>query len=147
MRLFKRNAGPLVSNSKRKARKLDVYVIDRGSNPEGTALLDRYASSLEELSADHRLFILSKEQSAEVIEQNAQLAGSDPVIVLLNSDARIEQRQNYGVQIRLGGIPEEQAEGILCGVLKQVSDADKNSDAIIAETIAQFGAQPMISAN
>lgn len=84
-------------------RGLDIYVIDTGINSKAKSVLDAHLRQFEPRLARHRIFRLTPEQSKGLIQADRIPSGSDPVLVLVDSDAHVEKRsQGYGLRISLG---------------------------------------------
>jgi hypothetical protein len=86
--------------------------------------------------------VLSQQQSSELIGQNEELAGRDPVLVLVNSDARVEKRRgSYGIQVCLGGLDVAAATALLAELTEVASSSEKTGDQVIAELFRRLNKQ------
>lgn len=118
---------------KLRARELDIFVIDTGRDTAMSEML-RSTEAIGQLANRHRVFVLSRQQSSAVINQNEQFTGRDPMLVLLNSDARVEKRRgSYGVRLCLGGLDVTQASVLLEQLAEAAGSSEKSGDEMIAE--------------
>jgi hypothetical protein len=113
-------------------KKLDIYIIDTGWNEEAREVLDNHLDLFESFLADHNTFALTPEQSKEFLSQYIELIGEDPILVMVDSDARVEKsRHGYGVRICLGAMPPERIRDHLKRLLQIVCDHRKSHEDIL----------------
>jgi len=94
------------------ARQLDVYVIDTGWNESARRLLEEEWKVFDVWLKDHRVFRLTSEQSQRVLAKSPQWIGSDPILVVVDSDARVEQpHRGYGLRFCLGALAADERRG------------------------------------
>ena len=105
-------------------KKLDIYLIDTGWNIRGKAILDSHLVLFEPFLADHNVYVLSDKQSKEVLKQHPLLMGTDPILMVVDSDQRIERPgAGYGFRFCLGTMPDDE----------ECADALKRMLRIVAE--------------
>ncbi|MFO0912538.1 MAG: hypothetical protein U0795_06260 [Pirellulales bacterium] len=113
---------------------LDFFVIDSGWNEHAKKVLDDHLQMFEDLLSDHRLYVLNTEQSKGFLKQNIELIGKDPVLVMLDSDARVEKRRyGYGFRLCLGVMSPKKMREHLSTVLRIACDSRKNGKQMMDE--------------
>ncbi len=104
-------------------RKLDIYVVDTGWNRKAKAILDEHLELFESFLGGHHVFLLSRQQSKEVLKQHIHLIGKDPLLVIVDSDARVEKHvHGYGFRLCLGAMKAGRIRENLSTVLHIICD-------------------------
>lgn len=127
------------SAAKRTSRRtLDFYIVDTGWNEKAKGILDTHLELFESFLAEHRVFVLSREQSKEILKRHIALIGKDPLLVMVDSDARVEQRPyGYGVRLCLGAMHCKKIRDNLGMVLQIACDSGKTGEQVIREIRAE----------
>jgi hypothetical protein len=143
MRLFARRRNSFPAPSVNRARKLDIFIIDTGQNVAASELFRR-TNLIDRLSSQHRIFVLSPQQSEQVIGKSEYLARRDPTLVMLNSDARIEKRPGtYGIHLCCGDLGASDAARFLELVVEIAGSAQQSGDQMIAELYQRTSSHAM----
>ena len=122
------------STKPRQVGRLDIYVIDTGWNEHAKQVLHDHLKLFESFLAGHMIYVLSQDQSKEILEKTPPLIGEDPILVMVDSDARIERpRHGYGVRLCLGAMPRERLSDNLKMVLQIASDRTRTTGQIIRQ--------------
>ena len=109
--------------SRTDGRALDIYVVDTGWNEKAKAILEEHLELFESFLAGHRVFVLSREQSKGILKQNIQLIGKDPLLVIVDSDARVEKHAHgYGFRLCLGTMKLNRIRQNLSTILQIICD-------------------------
>jgi hypothetical protein len=142
MRLMSRRASSAAAPKLvEQARKLDLFVIDSGCDAAMSELLRR-SGAIAKLGIYHRVFVLTRQQSTEIIGKSEDLARRDPVLVLVNSDARVEKRRgSYGIRVCLGGLDGAAAATLLAALTEVASSSEETGDQVIAKLFRRLNNQ------
>ena len=117
-----------------RAGRLDIYVIDTGWNEPAKQALDQHLKLFESLLAEHLVYVLSQQQSKETLQRTPALMGEDPILVLVDSDARAEKsRHGYGIRLCLGAMPQERLSDNLKMVLQIAGDRSRTTAQMIGK--------------
>lgn len=140
MRLMVRRRKAPAQKLTTQARKLDVFIVDTGRDAALSELL-RCSDAIDKLRMQHRVFVLSRQQSREVIAKCEELAGREPVLVLSNSDGRVEQRRGkHGIRICLGDLHLAAAKEVL-GQIPEVADSTETTAGMVAQLFRRVKAE------
>ena len=116
----------------RKSGRLDIYVIDTGRNEFARRELESHLQRFEGFLREHMVYVLSQEQSQGILDKTRVLIGQDPILVMVDSDARIESaRHGYGIRLCLGGMRRDRLSDNLTMVLQIASERDRTTGQIL----------------
>ena len=102
----------LANHESLRDKRLDIYVIDTGWNEKAQRLLEEHLLIFEGFLAQQNVYRLSREQSADMLRRSPELAGCDPILMVLDSDARLERPHlGYGFRFCLGAVTPEERYG------------------------------------
>jgi hypothetical protein len=109
---------------------LEIYVIDTGGNGVPRGVLDRYLRRFERTLSAHRLRVLTREESETVLAANPSMIGADPILLVLDTQAREEKRgAGYGFRYSLGAVKDAgRCAEILEGLLRILGDRERSGD-------------------
>ncbi|MFO0902547.1 MAG: hypothetical protein U0939_06065 [Pirellulales bacterium] len=106
------SAAKLSSHQSLRDKRLDIYVIDTGWNPRAQSLLDEHLALFAAFLAQQNVYRLTPEQSLDILRRSPELAGCDPILMVLDSDARLERPHlGYGFRFCLGAVTPEERYG------------------------------------
>jgi len=106
---------------------LDVYILDRGRNPRARQLLD-------DVLAGRAVIVLTPEQSAGLLGNEAQLGTADPVLLVLDGGALADQRQGeHGLRFDLGTVADHPEAEVALRRLVELLEAER----LLAEIVTQ----------
>jgi hypothetical protein len=104
---FKPSDKPLDPNAKR----FDVFLIDTGWNSAVAKVVRSHLATIASFEKQDTFYILSSEQSVEIVKRAPQLIGHDPIILVydLYAPAYRKSRGYRGFRLNLGLIrhPEQ----------------------------------------
>ena len=96
--------------------RLRIYVVDTRTKPLPSAVLHANLDELSALQSGDPLFLLSVEQSQQMVEQDRALAGKEPVVIVhdLTPAAKKQRDQVHGFRLHLGLVKDrEEAEAAM----------------------------------
>jgi hypothetical protein len=113
------------------ARGLDVFVIDSGRASAAQKVLAENLRYLEEyMLEEHDLYVLSEQQSVDVLKESPLLIGSDPMVLIIDRAAYCEKRKTgFAVRVNFGllqGSPSA-VLALMTQIVRLTSYYDKNS--------------------
>jgi hypothetical protein len=117
---FKASEKPLEPHAKR----FDIFLIDTGWNAAVSKLVRSHMATMFNIEKDDAFYILSPEQSAELMKQAPRLIGHDPIILVydLYAPPNRKSRGYRGFRLNLGLIKHpEQAMARLQDFLRFVA--------------------------
>jgi hypothetical protein len=83
--------------------RLDVYVIDSGWESLPHRVLSRSIKMMQRYLSAHNLYILSPEQSVEFLKNHPHLMGRDPLLAVVDPQARRQDsKSGFGASVALG---------------------------------------------
>ena len=86
------------------AKRFDFFLIDTGWNESISQMVLSHLEPLVELSCKDSMYVLSKEQSYEVIRKSPHLIGHDPIILVYDQYAPPDHKKTgyRGFRLNLG---------------------------------------------
>lgn len=117
--------------------RLDVYIVDSGWDSVAHRVLNRSLDLFKSYLRIHNLYILSTEQSVQLLTEHSDLLGKDPVILVVDPLARaLNNPSGYGARVVLGLIEDEhRVEWLIKMFLRVVNTHIKTLD--IAHTFRE----------
>lgn len=112
------------------ARGLDIFVIDSGRASAAQKVLAENLRYLEEyMLEEHDLYVLSEQQSVDVLKESPLLIGSDPIVLIIDRAAYCEKRKTgFAVRINFGLLQAPSAVlAYMTQIVRLTSYYDKNS--------------------
>lgn len=112
-----------------RGKRLDIYVIDTGWNAAARRILDEHLATVDAFLAGQNLYQLTADQSHEVLRKSPQLKGSDPILMVVDSDARLERPHlGYGFRLCLGAVsPVERCGPELERILRMLTETGERT--------------------
>ncbi|PTY01921.1 hypothetical protein DB346_10755 [Verrucomicrobia bacterium LW23] len=81
----------------------DVYVIDSGWNVPAHHVLKAERVLFSQFLKQHRLYVLTKEQSQEFLRENPSLIGKDPIVAIVDKESLVKGNPaGFGARLELG---------------------------------------------
>jgi hypothetical protein len=117
----------------RKPKQCDVYVIDTGHRLEATQVLKETFLG-DACLLNHNVYVLTGEQSAAVLRNNPQFRLQDPIVLVLDSSAVVEERSNgYGFRANLGAAANRSEMVQIVKLLQRLlADRSRAADVVAA---------------
>ena len=115
----------------RRPKHLDVYALDSGWNEEMSEVLKAHLHLIATYLTDRdNFYLLNKEQSTAILKENREYIGKDPMLIVYDSDAKIEKRKTgCGFRCCLGVMKSaDEATALLQNILRIVLDAKKSQN-------------------
>lgn len=110
-------------------RTFDVYIVNTGRDERATEILDKHLQLFGSVLARHHVYELSHEQSQDVLNQHPHLAGADPILMVMDSNAPVPSSGGgYGFRLCLGTSEEGVARAESLVRLLQMIERESDSD-------------------
>jgi hypothetical protein len=90
------------------AKRFDFFLIDTGWNSDVSAAVQSHLKPLMSVESKEAIYILSREQSFELVKRSPQLIGHDPIILVYDHYAHPDRKTRgyHGFRLNLGLIKD-----------------------------------------
>lgn len=88
--------------------RLDIFIIDSGWDSVAHRVLNNSMDLLKNYLKKHNLYVLSPEQSMQVLMAHSDLIGRDPILMVVDRlAAKLNNPHGFGARLILGHIHDE----------------------------------------